>query len=308
MSEIIDIAMCMNRVQFIGALAAINSIVRNTEHPQDIFFHFVVGVAESPEFRESIRESFPDPGFRYEIKEFGPNPLLEDYIHAGQGFTYATPESQVMNFSRFYLPQIYPSLSKVIYLDADLIVRADIADLFHLGNLGGHVLAAVPDGTFDSWEEYTKKDSRHLRHIEYDQPTFNAGVFVTDLSKWQEQEVLEKLEAWIKIHRLALADFYFGTQSIMNLAFYRDFQQLPPGWNVQPMGWYDNIPEETLQSGKILHWAGKRKPWLAEGLYKEYWIDYDVGRSQDERFSDHTQPGGRAQLHRAARPRPDPDV
>jgi lipopolysaccharide biosynthesis glycosyltransferase len=75
-----------------------------------------------------------------------------------------------------------------------------------------------------------------------------------------------------------LEDFYFGTQSIMNLAFYRDFQQLPPGWNVQPMGWHDDIPEQTLQNGKILHWAGKRKPWLADGLYKEYWIDYAVGQ------------------------------
>ncbi len=278
MSETVDIAMCMNREQFIGALAAINSIVRNTEHPQEISFHFVVGVGESPEFLESIREYFPDPGFRYEIKEFGPNPLLEDYIRAGQAFTYATSESQVMNFSRFYLPQIYPSLGKVIYLDADLVVRADIADLLHLGSLEGHVLAAVPDGTFDSWEEYIKKDSRHLRHIESDQPTFNAGVFVTDLSKWQEQEVLEKIEGWIKIHRLALEDFYFGTQSIMNLAFYRDFQPLPPVWNVQPMGWYDDIAEETIRNGKILHWSGKRKPWLADGLYKEYWIDYAVGQ------------------------------
>ena len=278
MSGIVDVAMCMNRGQFIGTLAAINSIARNTEHPQDIFFHFVVGVAESRELRESIHESFPDSGFCYEIKEFGSNPLLEDYIYAGQLFTYTTPESQVMNFSRFYLPQIYPNLSKVIYLDADLIVRTDIADLFDLGCLGGHVLAAVPDGTFDSWEEYTRKGSRHLRHIESNQPTFNAGVFVTDLSKWREQQVLAKLEGWIKTHRLALADFYFGTQSIMNLAFYRDFQQLPPEWNVQPLGWYDDIPEEALQNGKILHWAGKRKPWLADGLYKEYWIDYYVGQ------------------------------
>jgi lipopolysaccharide biosynthesis glycosyltransferase len=278
MSEIVDIAMCMNRVQFIGTLAAINSIVRNAEHPQDISFHFVVGVGELPELLESIREYFPDPAFRYEIREFAPNPLLEDYIGAGQAFTYATSESQVMNFARFYLPQVYPNLGKVIYLDADLIVRADIADLLHLGSLEGHVLAAVSDGTFDSWEEYTKKGSKNLRHIESNQPTFNAGVFVTDLSKWQEQEVLEKMEGWIKIHRLALEDFYFGTQSIVNLTFYRDFQQLPPAWNVQPMGWYDDIPEETLRNGKILHWAGKRKPWLADGLYKEYWIDYAVGQ------------------------------
>ncbi|NOT57112.1 MAG: hypothetical protein HOP18_21130 [Deltaproteobacteria bacterium] len=278
MSQIVDIAMCMNRVQFIGALAAINSIMRNTKHPQHISFHFVVAVGESADFQEAIRASFPHPDFHYEIKEFGPNPLLADYIRAGQVFTYATPESQVMNFSRFYLPHIYPGLGKVIYLDADVVVRADIVELLHLGSLEKHVLAAVSDGTFDSWAEYLEKDSKHLRHIESHQPTFNAGVFVTDLSRWHEQEILEKLEGWITRHRLALEDFYFGTQSIMNLAFYRDFQHLPSAWNVQPLGWYDDIPEETLQNGKILHWAGKRKPWLADGLYKEYWIDYAIGQ------------------------------
>lgn len=43
----VDIAMCMNRAQFVGALAAINSIVRNTKHPRDVFFHFVVADRKS---------------------------------------------------------------------------------------------------------------------------------------------------------------------------------------------------------------------------------------------------------------------
>ena len=278
MSETVDIAMCMNRAQFIGALAAINSIVRNSKHPQKISFHFVVGVGESTEFLESIRGSFPDPRFRYEIKEFGGNPLLEDYIRVGQPFTYTNSESHVMNFSRYYLGEIYPGLGKVIYLDADLVVRADVAELFHLASLEGHILAAVPDGTYEGWQEYTKRGSEHLRHIESDQLTFNAGIFVTDLSKWQEQEVLKKLEGWIKIHRLDLETFYFGTQSILNLVFYRDFQPLPHAWNVHPMGWYDDIPEETIRNGKILHWSGRKKPWLEEGLYKKYWIEYAVAQ------------------------------
>jgi lipopolysaccharide biosynthesis glycosyltransferase len=278
MSEIVDIAMCMNRGHFTGTLAAINSIVRNAERPREISFHFVVGTGESPELLRSIREAFPDAEFLYEIREFGPNPLLEDYIREGQPFTYATSESQVVNFSRFYLGQIYPGLGKVIYLDADLVVQGDIADLYQLASLEEHVLAAVPDGTFESWEEYSPKESRHLRHIDSDQPTFNAGVYVTDLSRWQERRVLEKLENWVRIHRQALEAFYFGTQSIMNLAFYREFQQLPAGWNVQPMGWYEDIPAEKIRNGKLLHWSGKKKPWLPEGLYKEYWIEYALGR------------------------------
>lgn len=274
----VDVALCMNRAQFPGALAAIHSIARHAERPRDVAFHIVVGAGESGELIESIRKNFPDPPFAYEVEEFSANAMLEDYIRAGQPFTYASPESQVMNFARFYLPQIYPDLGKVIYLDADLVARSDLAELFELATLERHVIAAVPDGTFESWNEHLQRDSRLLRHIDSRQPTFNAGVYVTDLSRWPEHRVLERLEGWIERHRSALEDFYFGTQSILNLTFYRDFQPLPAEWNVQPLGWYDDIPEETLRKGKILHWSGKRKPWLADGLYKEHWIDDAVDR------------------------------
>jgi alpha-1,4-galacturonosyltransferase len=274
----IDIAMCMNRAQFRGAMAAIHSILRNAVDRAALRFHLVVGAGESPEFETWIRECLADRSIRYEITEFRPDPMLADYILAGQPHTYATGESQALNFSRFYLPHLCPGLGKVIYLDADLIVRGDIAELHRLGSLETHVIAAVPDGTFESWEEYLRPGSGPLAHIESHQPTFNAGVYVTDLGRWRKEGVLERLEGWIRTHRLAMEAFYFGTQSIMNLAFYRGFQPLPSEWNVQPLGWHDDIPEERLRGAKILHWSGKRKPWLPDGLYRDHWLEYAVDR------------------------------
>ena len=178
--ETIDISMCINRMHFIGALAAINSIILNTGRPQAISFHFVVGVGESREFLALIRKYFPEPSFRYEVKEFRSNPLLEDFIRMGKDFTYATHGSQVMNFSRFYLRQIYPDLNKFIYLDADLIVQGDIAELFQRATLEKHALAAVAIGSFNSWKGGINKGSQHVRHIDFDQPVFNNGIYVTD--------------------------------------------------------------------------------------------------------------------------------
>jgi lipopolysaccharide biosynthesis glycosyltransferase len=170
----------------------------------------------------------------------------------------------------------------VIFLDADLIVQGDIAELYALAELNQDLLAAVASG---SWRTYggVHRDSLHLRGLDLDQPVFNAGVYVTDLGRWPEQGVQEKLEGWIAIHRQSLRDFAFGTQSIMNLEFYGKFQRLPAEWNVRPLGNHATIPQETLRAAKILHWAGKRKPWTADGLYKEYWIDYafDIESSAD---------------------------
>jgi len=270
----IDVCMCVNRAHFMGLLAAVNSITANAARPQAFSFRFVVGAGESGELRAALANCFPDPVFRYVVAEFRAAPRLETFLRAGRDFTYADHGSQVMNFSRFYLRQIYPDLGRIVYLDADLIVRGDLAELDRLATLESRALAAVPIGTFATWKGGIRRESRHVRHLDFGEPVFNNGIYVTDLAAWEEKGILEKLEGWIEVHRRSLADFVFGTQSIMNLAFYRDFQPLPPEWNVRPLGNDAAIPERTLRTAKILHWAGRRKPWRADGLYRDYWLPY----------------------------------
>lgn len=267
-----DIAICIDRMHFVGVPPTIRSIISNTARPRAVAFHITVGKDESDELRASLRESFPDPSFRYEVKEFRSTPFLDDYIRAGKDLTYAAYTSSVMNFSRFYLDEIYPDLGKYAYLDVDIIVQGDIAELFEEATLERHDLAAVRIASFGTWEGGFKKDSRHLRSFDLGEPVFNSGIYVTHLAKWRK--VLPELEHWMKIHRQSMEEFVFGTQSIMNLAFYRNLQILPPEWNVRPLGSDEKIPERELRNAKILHWAGEKKPWKRDGLYKDYWNKY----------------------------------
>ncbi len=276
-----DIVLCLNRRHFLGAVAAVNSISSNAENPRTIFFHFTIPVGESQDLLALIEECFPDPVFRYEIKEFQPSEFLEDYIRAGKDLTYSTHGSQVMNFSRFYLPAIYPELDKIAYLDADLIVQSDIAELFRIATLEDAVVAAASFATFASWQGGFQRDSPVLRHIDFEDPVFNIGVYVTRLKRWRSQDISAKLEQWMRTHMASFQEFVFGTQSIMNLALYREFQQLPSTWNLVPLGLDPEIPEAALEAAEILHWAGDRKPWTANGLYKEYWEKYAPVSSAD---------------------------
>lgn len=270
----IDLVLATDRMHFVGILPAVHSILSNTARPGDLSLHITVGAGESSELVDSIRRWFPNPDWSYRVREFRPSPFLEEYIRAGKDLTYAAYSSSVMNFARFYLSEIYPDLEKYIYLDADVIVQGDIAELFHLATLKRHALAAVPFSRFGAWEGYDM-DSVHLRHIDPEQPVFNNGIYVSDLKKWRDQEILPALEGWMKLHRRSLEDFVFGTQSIMNLAFHRNLEVLPPEWNVNPLGDDETtIPERALKEGKILHWAGRRKPWDPDGFYKEYWEPY----------------------------------
>jgi len=274
----IDMVFCTDRMHFVGILAAIHSIVSNAARPRELCFHIAVGAGESAEIERAMRRCFPRPELACRVREFRPSPFLEEYIRAGRDLTYAAYTSSVMNFARFYLSEIYPDLDKYIYLDADVIVQGDIAELFHLAILERYALAAVPFSSFGEWEGYNM-DSVHLRHLDPEQPVFNNGIYVSDSRRWRDQNILPALEGWMKLHRRSLDEFVFGTQSVMNLAFHRNLEVLPPEWNVNPLGDDETtISDRALREGKILHWAGRRKPWHPDGFFKEYWEPYALER------------------------------
>ncbi len=269
--EVLNIAFCIDRMHFVGLIPALRSIVQNTGESQVLAFHITVGAGESDELLAMLRRAFPAPDFRYTVKEFNVTPFLDDYIRAGREMTYAAYTSSVMNFSRFYLADIYPDLGKFAYLDVDIIVQGDIAELFRLATLEQHDLAAVPFNSFGGWTEGFKNQD-YIQDLDPMEPVFNAGVYVTELAKWQT--ILPQLEHWMQLHRQSMDDVVFGTQSIMNLAFYKNLQVLPQGWNLSPMGHDETFPESELRQANLLHWAGQKKPWRPQGLYKEYWRPY----------------------------------
>lgn len=48
----------------------------------------------------------------------------------------------MLNHLRFYLPQVYPKLDKILFLDDDIVVQKDITGLWSV-NLNGKVNGAV---------------------------------------------------------------------------------------------------------------------------------------------------------------------
>jgi len=268
----IDVVLGSDEHQFVGVVAVIASAVLNAARPEAIFLHVVTGPGESGALLALLRGAFPRPSFRYEIREFRPKPALERYIRAAAGGVCNVPHrSAAINCSRFYLCDLFPELDKVVYLDVDVIVQADLAQLFREATLEEHELAAVAM-TFWGFQ----RESVHFRDVDFSQPGFNSGVFVTRLARWREEDVVPRIEylmeLWSNVREQLRDDlFYFGSQAIMNLVFHRRIQWLSRKWNLYGLGYDDNIAESDLRSAGILHWTGSRKPWTPQGLYKEYW-------------------------------------
>ena len=167
-------------------------------------------------------------------------------------------------YYRLLAPLILEGYEKIVYLDCDLVVLADVADLFAT-ELGTHTLAAVPDrGVAAHWQrsqafvDYMRQlGMRDIKHY------FNSGVLLMNLKQIRADNLIAR---WMEIARRN--DRYFHDQNVLNVACEGRALFLDGAWNVQC---YDK--DAATRTRRILHYCGKRKPWQSVAvLYgKDWW-------------------------------------
>lgn len=192
----------------------------------------------------------------------------------GALITHITPTT----YLRLQLPELLPA-DKVIYLDSDLLVLDDIAELWALAPdgppLAGVLDAFLPKG-FPALERLGF-GSRGLY--------FNAGVLVMDLGEMRRSGALTEAAALAGRVQLPFAD-----QDVLNVMFEKTWHQLPPRWNIQVNRMFNllgrNTPrfqldphpqralDEVMARPGIVHFLGEEKPWHIDGgrlRYADVW-------------------------------------
>ena len=101
---------------------------------------------------------------------------------------------------------------------------------------------------------------------------FNAGMYLYSLKKLREMNLTKKALEILYFNVDMRKIMNHGTQPLMNLLFNGKSKPIDHRWNLTGLGWQRNIEKSILEGAFILHWSGPKKPWLNEGLYKEYWI------------------------------------
>lgn len=125
-----------------------------------------------------------------------------------------------MTNARLKLPSIFPELSKVIYLDCDIIVNTNIANLWNI-DLNGFPIAAALDYAAGRQE---------FAALGFDlKKYFNAGVIVMDLAMLRKME-FERSLVEVLIQQQSLRH----DQDILNFIFKNQWLQLLPEWNSPP--------------------------------------------------------------------------
>jgi len=182
-------------------LVAVRSLLAAAGSPERLSVHLITSHIVADWAQQALRLHLP--GVHIRIHQ---NSELHAQIEGLLGGTRAVDP---FDFAPFYIDEYFTSgdvhVAKVIYLDAEVVVQGDIAELFDL-DLGGKVVAAVPDCRLHL-EDVVNSDSLAQLGFasKYDLKACGVGVdlLVIDLEKWRSQGITAKIEEWLVRSRVA---------------------------------------------------------------------------------------------------------
>jgi lipopolysaccharide biosynthesis glycosyltransferase len=175
-------------------------------------------------------------------------------------------------FLRLLIGSLLPAtVKRVIYLDTDVIVRADLTELWETP-LHGCPVAAAKNHVPSTWGEHGLATFRDKAGLDPSGPYFNSGVLLIDLDVWRRERVEERSLEFA--HRYA-AELPYPDQDALNAVLVDRWRVLPPEWNVLSTvyvlsAWPDSelkqellANEWTVLNGpKVVHYIGQPKPWM----------------------------------------------
>lgn len=140
---------------------------------------------------------------------------------------------------------------RVIYIDSDTVVLADLQRLWRL-DLGENLVAACPDRVVQRLGDDCPWP---LEDREKNLPYFNSGVMVVDLDRWRRDGLGEES---FKLAALTHVPYRWHDQTILNYVFRGKVKILPDSWNWQ----HERLSENLERGSTIIHFSTPKKPWL----------------------------------------------
>ena len=194
----------------------------------------------------------------------------------------------VETYYRFFILDLFKDTEKVLYLDCDMVVNSDIAELYDT-ELEGNYLGAAKDidlaGCIKNdlnQAEYVRKDIGCIGADEY----FQAGVLLFNLPEMRKKADMATLLK-VAVER----NWNYMDQDILNHVYQKKIKYLNQSWNCV-MDWQEQNASrmailkeapftlyseylEARKNPKIVHYAGYQKPWNVPACdFAEYFWKY----------------------------------
>lgn len=170
------------------------------------------------------------------------------------------PQINALSYGRILIPRLITE-DRVLYLDSDVVVNANLDPLFQI-DLGRSALGAIPDVIYPG--------------------DFNSGVLLLD------NQSLRKIEPDIVGQMLEFGqqnDLAEGDQSVLNHFFNQTYYHLDNAYNYvigyDFLNFYYHGDHDLFENyegvtPKIIHFTGMQKPWqqTSSGRWRDRWWSY----------------------------------
>ena len=187
-------------------------------------------------------------------------------------------------YYRLLLSEVLPaSISRILYLDCDLLIRGDLVELWEM-DLENHTMIAIPDiacpnvDASSGMENY-KRANPYLAAVKpiqnysdlgisADSQYFNSGVMLIDLDRWRDLQMSQKLLKCMSENQ----DFIWcWDQYALNVVLNGEWKPAPVKWNMGTHALEYPSPQHSpvcptefqqmLDDPQVVHFTTEWKPW-----------------------------------------------
>jgi len=240
---------CTNATYLQHMAVCLVSLVMNNP---ELFFDIMIVCQQGERLDEAkLRRSmaqFPNQSLNFRAFQ-----MPRDLLLPLNPLAHYTPDV----YSRLWIGEFFPpQVTRVLYLDADMVVVSSIAPLWN-ADLGGALMAAVDIPGSD--RGVTRLAMRP------EDGYFNSGVLLIDLAQWRATRAEETVIDYIR----ANPERVLYDQDALNACFHSRTKRLDYAWNVI-WPFYREPPTLPLKQreiaavrreARIIHFNGGSKPW-----------------------------------------------
>ena len=175
---------------------------------------------------------------------------VPNYDRLSVSHRYGTRLNQI-TYWRFALADLLPNVSKLLYLDADILVSDDLAPLWNIDI--DDVFAAVVEDHSLMAQGYHDELGEGIAAY------FNAGMMLINLDLWRSHKIKRQLIDTIETRTY----WEFNDQDVLNIVLNEKVRYIDACYNSQTY----TIANGLVDSPVVVHFTGQEKPWHASSSH-----------------------------------------
>ncbi len=167
-------------------------------------------------------------------------------------------------YFRLFIPALFPQYEKGIYIDSDVVIPGDIAELFDI-DTGDCLIGACADRSVADVPPIVNymENAVGVRANEY----INSGVLLLNMKALRECELDNRFLTLLNRYHV---DCIAPDQDYLNAMCNGKIHYLPECWDAMP-----NEDRPPLSDAKLIHYNLFSKPWCYDGIqYSDVFWQY----------------------------------